>query len=135
MNQTASLQGVEPKTEAKEPIKQQLAQYLEQLPESKQTFHKLMKGLEFAVMLLIPVAFIVALYVSIAWKSYNPLLIPITWFIFAASISPALFLSGTHSIVLGAFPITSVIGKNLKFVTGSRDVWSGVAFIVLSLPC
>lgn len=119
--------------EAREQLKSQLEQYLAQQPESTQSAHKWMKRLEVASAGIIAAAFLVALYVSIAWKSVNPIVIPIAWFVFAASVAPAMIFVGLDAIILRAFPPAVWPGKLPKFVTGSSAVWRGWAFILLAL--
>jgi hypothetical protein len=92
-----------------------------------------MKRLEAAGVGIIAAAFIVALYVSIAWKSVNPITIPIAWFVFVASAAPALIFVGLDVITLRAFPPIVWPGKPPKFVTGSSAVWAGWGFILLAL--
>ncbi len=133
MSQTKNVQGSGTGKDAKENFKFQLAQYLGQQPESTQSFHRWMKRLEVAGMGIIAAAFLVALYVSIAWKSVNPIVIPIAWFVFAASAAPALIFLGLDAIILRAFPPVIWPGKTPKFITGSGAVWTGGAFILLAL--
>lgn len=147
MDQTANVQRLGTKREAKVQLKQQLAKYVGQQPESTQVFHGWMKRLELASMGLIAVAFIVAMYVSINWTTVSPTTIPIAWFIFAASATPTIVLIGLHAIVLKAFlPVVgmhtsalrasslfALLGKNRQFVTGSEAVWRGWAFMFLGL--
>jgi len=133
MNKTTSVKGLRTEREAREQLRQQLAQYLAQQPESSQAFHKWMKRLEVASLALIVAAFILAMYVSIAWKSVDPLVIPVAWFIFAASVTPAMLLIGIHSIILRAFPPIVLPGKMQKFVTGHGAFWPGWGFVLGSL--
>ena len=133
MNQTTNVQKIATRKEAEEHIKLQLSQYLGQQPESTQSLHKWMKRLETACLGIIVAAFIAAMYVSVTWKSVNPITIPIAWFIFAASITPAMTFVGLDAIILRAFPPVVWPGKQPKFVTGSSAVWTGWAFILLAL--
>ena len=126
MNKTARVQGIVTEKE----VKEQLARYLEQQPDSLKGFHKWMNGLEVAGLILIAAAFILALYVSIAWKSFEAKLIPTAWFFFAASVAPLLLLSGIHTLILRAFPTGLLPGTAGKFVTGSGAMWIGCGFIV-----
>jgi hypothetical protein len=119
--------------EAREQLKMQLAEYLAGQPESKQTTHKWMRFLEAAGMGIIVATFLVALYFSITWKSINPILIPVAWFVFAASVAPAMIFVGLDAITLKAFPPVVWLGKLPKFVTGSNAVWAGWGFILLAL--
>ena len=116
--------------EARENLKSQLAQYLALRPESIQSAHKWMKGLEVAGVVIIIAAFCVALVVSFAWKSLNPQVIPIAWFAFAASMGLTMVLLGLDAIILRAFPPVLWPGKPPAFVTGSGAVCRGWAYIV-----
>ena len=131
MNSQVSIQG--PVVESKQDLKAQLAQYVAQQPESTLAFHKWMKRLQVAGAGIIAAAFIVAMYVSVAWKSVNPIVIPIAWFLFAASAAPAMIFLGLDAITLRAFPPVVLPGKQFKFVTGSGAVWTGWAFIFIAL--
>jgi hypothetical protein len=116
--------------EAREHLKLQLAQYLAEQPESTQSLHRWMKRLEMAGAGIIAAAFIVALYVSIAWKSVNPTMIPIAWFFFAACLSLMVVLFGLHASLIRAYPPVVFPGKVQKFVSGLGAVWIGVGSIV-----
>jgi hypothetical protein len=129
MNETTNVQKLTGK-EARENVKQQLAAYVAQQPEGMQSFHRWMNRLEAAGVGIIAAAFIAALYLSFAWKSIDPILIPAAWFIFAASGSVLFVLNGLHSAILRAFPAGSLPGSKQKFVTGSGAMWAGLAFIV-----
>lgn len=129
MNETSNVQKLSDK-EARQQLKLQLAQYLEQQSASKQAFHKWMKRLEAVSMGVILAAFLVALYFSIAWKSVNPLIIPIAWFAFAASGSLLIVLNGLHTAVLRVLLPGILLGNKQKFVTGSGAMWIGLAFIL-----
>jgi hypothetical protein len=131
MYNQVSVQG--PVIESKQDLRAQLAQYVAQQPESTQAHHKWMKRLQVAGAGIMVAAFIVAMYVSVAWKSVNPLMIPIAWFLFAASAAPALIFVGLDAITLRAFPPVVVPGKQPRFVTGQGAVWTGWAFILLAL--
>jgi hypothetical protein len=131
MRSQVSVQG--PAVESKQALRAQLAQYVAQQPESTQASHKWMKRLEVAGAGIMAAAFIVAMYVSVAWKSVNPIVIPIAWFFFAASAAPAMIFLGLDAITLRAFPPVVWPGKQQKFVTGSRAVWTGWAFILIAL--
>lgn len=130
---TTNVQNFSTDKESREHLKSQLAEYLTGQPESTQTLHKWMRRFEAAGAGIIIAAFVVAMYVSIAWKSVNPITIPIAWFIFAASIAPALIFVGLDAITLRAFPPVILPGKPPKFVTGSSAAWMGWAFILLAL--
>ena len=115
--------------EAQEHLRLQLAEYVKMQPEATQSFHRWMRRLEAAALGIIAAAFLIALYLSIVWKSINPILIPTAWFVFAASASPLAVLIGLHAIILKAFPPIIVPGKAQKFVTGSGATWTGFGII------
>jgi hypothetical protein len=133
MNSTAVVHKTGTKNDAREQIKLQLAHYLEQQPESAQALHKWMKRLELASLGIIITAFSVALGISIAWKSFNPLTIPVAWFVFAASLSLTVALTGLHAMLLRAFPPSLLPGKKQKFVTGRGAMWGGLRTMAFGL--
>ncbi len=90
--------------ESKPNLKAQLAQHIEHLPESTQESDRWMKRLEVAGVGVIVAAFIAAMYVSIYWNSVPPMVIPLAWFFFVASVTPTIVLVGIHTLILGAFP-------------------------------
>ena len=120
-------------SESKEQVKQQIAQYSQKLPASKQAFYKRMKYLEAVSVGIILAAFTMAMYFSIAWKSVNPLFIPTAWFAFAGSGSLLLALTGAQNAILGVYPIGILAGSKQKLLTGSGAMWIGLLFISGSL--
>jgi hypothetical protein len=133
MNPTAIVQKFGTKKEAREQLKLQLAHYLERQPESTRLLHKWMKCLDVASLGVIAAAFIVAMVLSIAWESINPLTIPVAWFVFAASPSLTMVLVGLHAMLLRAFPPIVLPGKTRKFITGRTAVWAGLGTVALGL--
>jgi len=127
---TANVQKFSSNKETREHLKAQLAQYLAGQPESTRATHKWMKRVDVAGMGIVAAAFIVALYVSVAWKSLNPAMIPVAWFAFATSLSLMVVLFGLHAILIRAYPPVILPGKPQKFVSGSTAAWIGVASIV-----
>jgi hypothetical protein len=121
------------RNQSREQIKLQLARHLEQQTESIRSLHKWMTLLELVGLGIIVAAFGVALAVSIAWKSVNPLTIPVAWFVFAASPSLTMVLAGLHTMRLRAFPPVILPGKTQKFVTGRAAVWTGLGTTALGL--
>jgi hypothetical protein len=133
MNSTAIVRKIGIKNEAREQFKLQLAHYLEQQSESTRSLHKWMKRLELAGLGIIVAAFSAALAISIAWESFNPLTIPVAWFVFAVSLSLTTALVGLHAMLLRAFPPRVWPGKQQKFVTGRGAVWAGLRTLVFGL--
>ena len=133
MKPTTHVQKFATEKETREHLKTQLDQYLGHQPQSTRSLHKWMKRLEILGVGLIVAALVAALYVSMVWKSVDPIVIPIAWFIFAASAAPAMIFLGLDSITLKAFPPVVWPGKPRKFVTGTSAVWAGWAFILLAL--
>jgi hypothetical protein len=133
MNPTASAQDFGTDKGGRQDLKVQLAQHLEQQPESTQAAHEWMKRLIVAGAGISLATFITAVYVSAAWKSVNPILIPVAWFGFAASVAPAMLFLGLDAITLRAFPPVVLPGQPTRFVTGNGAVWTGWAFILSAL--
>ena len=147
MNNTASIQEVGTKKEAKEQLKLQLAEYVDQQPESRQAFHRLMKDLEIASLVIVAVLFILAMYVSIDWKSVPPQAIPTAWFACVGSFSLTILLVGLHAVILRAFPPVGglqysmvhgyspirVPGKQSRFVTGREAVIKGWGVLLMGV--
>jgi hypothetical protein len=115
--------------ETRNDLKSEIDRYIEGLPESGKMFHKVMNYLEVVGMVIIGIAFLCGLYFSIAWKTVDPINIPLTWFAFAACGSLLFILNGVHTVVLHAFPISIVPSKASKFTTGSKAMWIGVGLI------
>ena len=133
MNQTANIQKVGSEKEAREQFKRQLADYFAQQPESTRSAHRWMNCLEGGAAGISVAAFVAALYLSIIWKSINPLWIPVAWFAFAATAAPHLILAGLDAIILRAFPTSGTLCNLTKLITGSGAIWIGVGLIVLAL--
>jgi hypothetical protein len=133
MNTTTIAHKFGTQNQARKQLKRQLALHLEQQSESTRSLHKWMTRLELASLGIIVAAFGVALAVSIAWKSVNPLTIPVAWFVFAVSPSLTMVLAGLHAMRLRAFPPVILPGKTQKFVTGRAAVWTGLGTIALGL--
>jgi hypothetical protein len=116
--------------ETKNDLKKEIAGYIEGLPESRKMFHKVMTFVEVLGMGIIVIAFVIALYFSFAWKSVNPMTVPLAWFAFAASGSLLIMFNGVHSAVLHAFPTGILPSKSSKFITGSKATLIGLALII-----
>jgi hypothetical protein len=139
MNSTDRVQETETGTNEKSQVKLQIAQYLEQQPESMRVFHRWMKVLEWVSLGVVAIIFILALYVSFNWTQVQAKAIPTAWFAFPASFSLTLLLLGIHTVILKAFPpvswfrnatwrVASPIAptaKTLKFTTGREAIGSG----------
>jgi len=133
MNQTASVQGFGTKKEAREQLKQQLAQYVGQQPESTQVFHRWMTRLEMASLAVVAAVFVLAMYLSINWATVPTKTIPTAWFAFPVSFALTMVLVGLHAAILRAFPPVVLPGKVQKFVTGSGAMWAGLGSILTGL--
>ncbi len=111
-------------------LKLEIARYIEELPGASKVFHKTMNYLEILGMGIVAIAFVVALYFSITWKSVNPMTIPLAWFAFAASGSLIIMLNGIHSAILRAFPTGTLPSKAHKLTTGSKAMWIGLGMVI-----
>ena len=111
----------------------QLARHLEQQPASIQAAHKVMLALEAVVAILYIGLLIVAVYVTVTWKTHGELAIPRWWM--ASQVSVALFvvILGLHSLIVKAhWPNPLLSGKD-SIVTGRKAVRQGWIFISLGL--
>ena len=133
MGQTESVQVSGTRQEVQEGMNLRLARYLEQQPEPTRAFHRRMKRLEVASLGIVAAAFIVAMYVSFHWATLPKTAIPIAWFAFAASGTPAMVLLGLHAVILRAFPPIRLPGKNQRFVTGRQALWPGWGLVFMGL--
>lgn len=133
MNKTAGVQMSRTQKDAREQLGQQIAEYLTQQSESTLTFHRWMKRLEVASLGIIAAVFIMALYVSIRWATVPAIMIPIAWFVFAASASLVIVLIGLHAVILRAFPPIVLPGSSQNFITGRGAFWTGLGVIVVGL--
>ncbi len=133
MNQTMPAQETIAKNTTREQLKLQIAQYLEQQPESTRVFHKWMKGLEAASLCISIGIFILAMYLSINWQTVGGTAIATAWFAFPVSFSLTVLLYGLHTVVLRALPPFILPGKNEVFVAGSKAVGRGWAFLLSGL--
>ena len=115
-------------SEARLDGKAQLARYLAEQPQSKQTFDKVMKGLEMGALALVASYLAWAIYVSVNWSVQRE--IAAVWFAFPVSLVVLLVLVGIHAAGLGAFPPVIVPGGPQEFVTGSKAVGMGLGLAV-----
>lgn len=130
MNQMTDIQNLATRNEEKEQSEMQFAGYVEQEPKLTQSLHKWMKRLDVVCLGINIAAFVVAMYVSIVWKSVNPVLIPLAWFFFAASASLTMLFVGLHTILLRAYPPIFLPGKAQRFVSGIQATWKGLGLLV-----
>lgn len=106
----------------------QLAQYLAEQPQSRQTFDKVMKVLELGALALMAGYLAWAIYASINWS--EPKNIVAVWFAFPVSVVILLVLIGVHAAGLRAFPPVAPLSSMQAFVTGSKAVGTGVGFAI-----
>ncbi len=111
--------------------KDQLARYLEQQPQSKRTFDKVMKVLELGGLGLVAGYVAWAIYVSINWSVQRE--IAAVWLACPVILAVLLALFGIHAAGLGAFPPVIVPGGPKEFVTGSKAVGTGLGLAVTIL--
>jgi hypothetical protein len=118
-------------SEARPDARDQLARYLEQEPQSRRTFDKVMKALELAGLALVVGHLAWAIYVSINWNvSQN---IAAVWFAFPLTVVALLMLVGVHAAGLGAFPPVIVPGGPQGFDTGRKAAAMGLGLAVTVL--
>ena len=117
--------------EVKPDLKTQLAEYVAGQPASTQAIHGGMNWLTVAS-LAVPIGlFCRALYISIKSGSAPTIQIPIAWFLFVASGTLPIFLTGLNAALLRAFPPIPQIAD--KFVAGNDALWMGVGMMGVAL--
>jgi len=114
MKSTVSVPEGGMKTEPVQDLQSQLAEYVAQLPASKQSFHKWMRIAELVSLALPAGVFAIALYLSFAWRTVPAQAIATAWFCFPLSFTPTLILIGLHGIGLRAWPPTGLLGKTMR---------------------
>lgn len=133
MSEATSVQQEAKVVESREETGSQLARHLEQQPASIQTAHKLMLALEAVGVILYVGLFILAVYVSVTWKTYGELAVPRWWM--ASQVCAALLAMtvGLHTLIVKAYlPIPYPSGKE-SIVTGRQAVRQGWMPIRLGL--
>jgi len=147
MSTTGNVQESVSAQDVREQRKLQLAEYVAQQPPSKQVFHRWMKALEIASLVIVAALFILALVLSFSWRNVQTQAIPTAWFVFAGSISLSMLLVGLHTVILRAFPPVgglsysiarsyspiSAAARQSKFVSGRAAANLGWGTIVLAL--
>lgn len=103
----------------------QIAAYVAQQPENVQVWHRQMKRLHVAGVVLIGTAFIAAVYVSSSLTKAGGTTIAAAWLALLVSIMTNLFLYGLHTVILRASPPILLPGENQAFKTGPKAVSEG----------
>jgi hypothetical protein len=124
MNNRVSLNGTVAADE-KPDLGAQIAAYVTQQPENVQVWHRRMKWLHVAGVVLIGAAFIAAVYVSAALTKAEGTTIAAAWLALLVSIMTNLLLYGLHVVILRASPPIALFGENQAFKTGSKAVSQG----------
>ena len=115
--------------ESSEETEYGLDRYMQQQSESIQTAHKLMLALEGACAILYIGLFILAIYVSVAWKTYGELAVPRWWMASQVCVGLLLVIVGLHTLVVKAYSPTPP-GTKDAIVTGReavRQAWKPLA--------
>jgi len=145
MNTTASNQNVATQNISSQPLKTQLASYLEAQPENIRSFHRVMKVLESIALGIMIIIFITALVLSFLWKTIPVAAIPTAWFLLPVGAALLMLLIAVHTLVLRAFPPTGlykiilsgspvrVLGKSQELLTGKAAEIRGWGLILLTL--
>ena len=109
-------------------------QYVEQLPTSKQTFHRVIVWLIGAAFLLTLGMFIYAIYASFAGKTVGESNVVLAWLYFFLAGAVAAFLFGLDTLILGAtIPLPSE-GSKYSYETdrsAARTGWGLIAYGVI----
>ena len=115
--------------ESTEDTGSELARYMEKQPGSIQTAHKLMLALEGVAAILYIGLFILAIYVSVTWKTHGELAVPRWWMASQVCAGLLLVIGGLHTLVVKAYRPTPPGSKD-SIVTGREAVgqaWKPIA--------
>jgi hypothetical protein len=118
---------------AKASLKDQLAAYLAEQPESTRRIHRWMGGLTVASLAVPAGLFAWALYLSINWQNVEPAQIPFGWLILMAGATVPIVLFGLHAVVIRAFPAAPIEGMASQLATGSKAVATGVGLMGMAV--
>jgi hypothetical protein len=114
-------------------LEAQIAAYVAQQPERVQKWHRRLNWLQVASVALIVAALIGALVASFSWRSVGGAGVAAAWFLYIASLTPALFILGLHTVILRGFPPVPVGGDGSELKTGSRVVAQGWGFMIVAV--
>ena len=115
--------------ESTEKTGSELDRYIEQQPRSIQIAHTLMLVLEGVALILYIGLFILAIYVSVTWKTHGELAVPRWWMASQVSVGLLLVFVGLHTLVVKAHSPTPP-GTKDSIVTGReavRKAWGPLA--------
>jgi hypothetical protein len=122
MSEATSVQQEVERVDSKEETRSQLDRHLEQQPASIQTAQKLMLALEAVILVLYIGLLIVAVYVSVTWKTHGELAVPRWWMASQVGAGLGMVILGLHSLMVRAYlPLPSSSGKD-SIVTGRKAV-------------
>ena len=133
MSEAKSVQQEVQMVESREETESQLARHLEQQPASIQTIHKVMLVLEAIGVVLAVGLFILAVYVSITWKTHGELAVPRWWM--ASQLCAAFFMVivGLHTLIVKAYLPMQSPGSKESIDTGRQAVKKGWGVIGLGI--
>ena len=133
MSEVSDVQQEEVMAESAVETGSELDRYIEKQPASIQTAHKLMLVLEGVCAILYIGLFIVAIYVSVTWKTHGELAVPRWWMASQVCVGLLLVIVGLHTLVVKAYSPTPP-GTKDSIVTGReavRQAWKPLGLGIL----
>jgi hypothetical protein len=125
MSEVTSIQRETEAVESREETGSELARYMEQQTEPIRTSHKLLLAVELVGAILYIGLLVLAIWVSVTWKTHSELAIPRWWMASQVSAALLVVILGLHTLVVKAFlPIPYPNGKE-TIVTGRKAVRQG----------
>ncbi len=111
--------------------KQTFDRYVQQLPEHKQSTHRILVWFVAAAIMITLVIFVYALYRSFTWESAGGLNVVLAWMYFFLAGSVAAFLLGLDTLVVGATIPLPFGASEFSYEIGTKatkDGWGLIAY-------
>lgn len=133
MSEVSDVQQETAVEESTEKTGSELDRYIEQQPRSIRIAHTLMLVLEGVALILYIGLFVLAIYVSVTWKTHGELAVPRWWMASQVCAALLVVVLGLHTLTVGAYlPVPYPSGKE-TIVTGQRAARQGWMLIGLGL--
>jgi hypothetical protein len=100
-------------------------EYVQQLPDSKQSIHRVLVLLVAVGFVLLIGTFIYAIYTSVTWKSAGGINVALSWQYFFMAGGVQALLLGIDTLVLGASVPLPLASSKYSYTTGDKAVREG----------
>ncbi len=134
MSEGTEIQKRAAEEETREKAGSELARHMEQQAGSIQTAHKLMLALEAIGAIAYSGLFVVAIYVSVTWKTYGDLAVPRWWTASQVCAGLLIVIVGLHTLVVKAYLPGPYQSSKEPIATGReavRQAWKPISLGIL----